>query len=119
MVNVKDHVTITPGYTTRKPTQTRPHIIPDDTEVSAPLTYPYDGKSGNISPLHRYNTRARRMQGHDLMANHIATVQPLNPPNKTIHTYSVQKSGEDWAHTNNTTGDVVIQPGRMNALICS
>ena len=58
------------------------------------------------------------MKVHDLMANHIATAQPLNPPNKAVPTYSVQKIGEDWAHTNNTTGDVTIHPGRMNAVIC-
>ena len=52
------------------------------------------------------------------MSKHTATVQPLNPPNKSVHTYSVQKSGEDWAHTKNTTGDVTIQIGRMNAIIC-
>ena len=115
-VNVKDHVTITPGCATRKPTQIRPHIIPNDTEARAPLTHPYDGKSGNIPPVNRYNTRARRMQGHNLMSNHIATVQLLNPPNEAVHTYLVQKSGEDWAHTKNTTGYVTIQPGRMNAV---
>ena len=58
------------------------------------------------------------MQVHNLMSDHIATFQPLNPSNKAVHTYSVQKAGEDWAHTNNTTGDMTIQPGSMNALIC-
>ena len=56
-VNVKYHVTITPGNATSKPTQTRPDIIPDDTETHAPLTHPYEGKSGNIPLVHRYNTR--------------------------------------------------------------
>ena len=107
-VNVKDHVTITRGRATRKPTQTRPHIILYDTEACAPLTHPYNGKSVKIPSVHRYNTIARIMQGHNLMANHIATVQPLNPPNKAVHTYSVQKPGEYWAHPNNTTGDVTI-----------
>ena len=51
------------------------------------------------------------------MANHMKTLQPPNPPNKAGHTYSVHKSGEDWAHTNKTTGDVMIQPGRMNDVI--
>ena len=85
-VNIKDHVTITPGRKTRKPTQTIPHVIPDETEAFAPLTHPYNGKPDKIPPVHIYNTRARRMQGHDLMANQIATVQPLNPPNKAVHT---------------------------------
>ena len=52
------------------------------------------------------------------MSDHIATVQPLNPPNKGVHTHSVQKEGEDWAHTNKTTGYVTIQPGRTNTVIC-
>ena len=52
-VNVKDHVTINPGRATGKPTQTRPHVIPDYTEARAPLTHPYDGNSGNIPPVHR------------------------------------------------------------------
>ena len=85
-VNVKNHVPITPGRTTRKPDKIRPHVIPYDTEACVPLTHPYDGKSGNITPVHRYNTRSSIMQGHDLMANHIATVQLLNPPNKEVHT---------------------------------
>ena len=57
------------------------------------------------------------MQVHDLISNHTATVQLINPPNKAVHTYSVQKVGVDWAHTNNTTEDVTIQPGRMNTVI--
>ena len=81
------------------------------------MMYPYDGKSGNIPPVHRYNTRARRMQRHDLMSNLIATGQPLNPSTKAVHTYSVQKLGEEWAHTNNKTGDVTIQPRQMTAVI--
>ena len=58
------------------------------------------------------------MQGHNILAKNIATVQPLNPPNISVPTYSVQKTGEDWAHTNKTTGDVTIHPGQMNAVIC-
>ena len=52
-VKVKYHVTITPGRATRKPTQTRPHVIPDDTEAHAPLTNPYYEKPCNIPPVHR------------------------------------------------------------------
>ena len=52
------------------------------------------------------------------MANHIEKVQPLNPPNKVVYTYSVQKVVEDWAHTKNTTRDMTIQTGRTNAVIC-
>ena len=68
-VNVKNHVTTTPGHATRKKTQTRTHVIPDDTEACAPMTHLYNGNSGKIPPVHRYNTRARIMQCHDLMAN--------------------------------------------------
>ena len=53
------------------------------------------------------------------MANHIATVQPLNPPNIAVPTYSVQKIGEYCAHTNKTTGDVTIHPGQMNVVLCT
>ena len=81
-VNVKNHVTITPGRATSKPTHTRHHIIPDDTEACESLTHPYDEKSGNIPPVHKYNTRARIIHVNNLMANHIATVQLINPPNK-------------------------------------
>ena len=89
--NLKDNLTINPGRTTRKKTQTRAHVIPDDTEACAPLTHPYNLKSGNIPPVHRYSKNARRMQGHDLMANDIATVQLINTTNKAVHTYPVQK----------------------------
>ena len=57
------------------------------------------------------------MQVHDIMPNHIATFQPLDPPNIAVPTYSIKKTGEDWAHTNKTTGDVTIHPGRMNVVI--
>ena len=57
------------------------------------------------------------MQGHNLMTNHIATLQPLNPPNIAFPTYSVQKTGEYWAHTNKTIGEVIIHLGQMNAVI--
>ena len=117
-VKVKYHVTITPWRATRKPTQKKPHVITDDTEERAPLTHPYNGKSGNITLVHRYNTKAIIMQVHDQISNHIATVQTLNTPNKAVPTYSVQKTGEDWAHTNKTTGYVTIHPGQMNAVIC-
>ena len=117
-MKIKYQVTITLGHVPHKPTETKPHVIPDDTDARSPLTHPYYGKSGNIPLVHRYNTISRRIQGHDLMANHTATVQPLNPPNIAVPTYSVQKTGEDWSHTNNTTGDVTIQTGRMNTVIC-
>ena len=44
-VKLKYQVTITPGRAPRKPTQTKPHVIPDDTEARSPLTHPYNGKS--------------------------------------------------------------------------
>ena len=62
-VKVKDKVTITPGRTTRKQTQTKSHVIPDDTEARSPLTHPYNGKSGSIPLVHRYNTIEIIMQG--------------------------------------------------------
>ena len=115
---VKDKVTITPWRAPWKPTQKKSHVIPDDTKARSPLTKPYNGNSYNIPLVQRYNTISRRMQGHELMANHIATFQPLNPPNIAVPTYSFQKTVEDWEQINKTTGDMKIHPGQMNALIC-
>ena len=58
------------------------------------------------------------MKGHNLMANHVATVHLHIPPHIPIPTYKINISGEDWAHTNNKTGEVTIQPGQINAVTC-
>ena len=49
---------------------------------------------------------------------HVATVQPLNPPNIAVPKYSVHKTGEEWEHTKKTTGVLIIHLGQMNAEIC-
>ena len=117
-VREKEKVTMTQGRAPRQPDQTRPHVILDDTDARSPLTHPYNGNICNIPPVHIYKTRARRMQDHDLMANHVATVQPLNTPEMAIPAYSINKTGEEWAHTNKTTGDMKIHPVQLNAVIC-
>ena len=53
------------------------------------------------------------------MANHVATVHLHIPPHIPIPTYKINISGEDWAHTNNKTGEVTIQPGQINAVTCT
>ena len=52
------------------------------------------------------------------MVNHVATGQPQNPRYIAVPVYSVHKTGEDWAHTNKTTGDVEIHPGQINVIMC-
>ena len=42
------------------------------------------------------------MKVQNLMVNHIATVQPINPPNIAIPKYSDKKIGEYWAYNNKT-----------------
>ena len=51
------------------------------------------------------------------MAKHVATVQPQNPHHIAFTAYSVHRTGEDWAHTNKTTGYVTIHPVQINAVI--
>ena len=85
--------------------------------VVTPLSIYHDRNTYNILLVHRYNTRARRMQGHNLMDNHVEIVRPKNPPHIEVPAYSVHKTGEDWAHTNNTTVDATIHMGHINAVI--
>ena len=58
------------------------------------------------------------MKGHNLMANHVETVQMHIPPHIPIPTYTIHIPGEDWAHTNMTTGEVTIQKGQINTVTC-
>ena len=58
------------------------------------------------------------MKGHNIMANHVAIFHPQRPPHIIVPTYSVHKTGEDWAHTNKTTGDMTIHPVKIKAVMC-
>ena len=94
------------------------HFIPDETEVISPKKHPYDGITFNVPLVHRYNTRARRLKGYNIMSNHVATIPPPikmlapAPTNTAVHI-----TGEDWLHTNRTTGEVTIHPGIINAFV--
>ena len=69
--------------------------------------------------VHRYNTRARRLKGQNLMPNNVATITTPRQPTTSLLAYTVHRTGEEWAHTNKTTGEVTIYPGEINAVICT
>ena len=51
------------------------------------------------------------------MANHVETVHPHRPLQKSVPAYMIHITEEYWAHTNKTTGEVTTQPGQINAAI--
>ena len=57
------------------------------------------------------------LKGHNTMANHVAKILPPIQPPISSPKYRVHRTREDWARTNKTTGEVIIQPGKMNAVI--
>ena len=67
-------ITITPCHAVGQPPQKAPCVIPDDTKPIPPSKNQYDGNPIHIPPVHRYNTRARRLKVHDIMENHITTI---------------------------------------------
>ena len=89
----KEIVTMTPDWLKRKPPQTEPHVIPDDTEARSPVIHPYNGSTFNIPLVHIYNTRARRMKVHNLMVNNVVTVQPHKPPQTSVHEFKIHRTG--------------------------
>ena len=58
------------------------------------------------------------MKGHNLMANHVATVLPYRLPQKSVPAYTIHIIGKEWAHANKITGEVTIQPDQINAVAC-
>ena len=52
------------------------------------------------------------------MGNHVAKFQPYRPTQTAVPTYTIHRTGEYWAHTNKTTGEVTIQPRQINAVVC-
>ena len=58
------------------------------------------------------------MKVHNLMASHVAAVQPQRPPQTAVPAYTIHRTKEEWAHTNNTTGDVKIKSVQINTLMC-
>ena len=117
MVNRKAKITMTPGRAKRQPPHTEPHIIPDDTEIIPQIPHPYDGSLCNIPLIQKYNISSRRLKVHNLMANLVETFPPPRQPPTSLLAYKVHRKGEDWAHTNKTTGEVKIQTLQTNANI--
>ena len=109
---------MTPGHAKSQPPQTELHIIPDDTEVISPKSHTYGGILFNVPLVYGYNTRARHLKGHNLMANHVAKIPPPRQiPNPSPTNTTVNRTGEELVHTKRTTGEVKIQPVLMNAFI--
>ena len=64
-----------------------------------------------------YNTWERRLQGQELMENHVATIKtptylPRNPA-PLVH-----PAGEYWVVIDQETGKLTLELGRENAVIC-
>ena len=49
--NIKTKIAMTPGRAKKQPDQTKPHVIPYDTEVIPPILHPYDGSTYNVLPV--------------------------------------------------------------------
>ena len=95
-VDPNGDITFQPGCTPRRPPQCVPHIIPYDTEPMPPAARQKAAETHKIPTQHRYNTRVRRLQGYDLMANHVATIN--TPPYKPSKPEPlVRPAREEWA----------------------
>ena len=64
-------ITFQPGRAPRRPPQRVPHIIPDYTKSMPPAAEKKSEETHRIPTHHRYNTRARLLQGQDPMENHV------------------------------------------------
>ena len=106
-----------PGRLKSQPLQTEPYVIPDDREVRQQVAHPFGGSTLNVPLIHRYNTRARKIKGHNLIAKPMAKIQSHRPPPISGPAYIIHRRGEDWDHTNNKTGEVTIHKGKMNVVI--
>ena len=81
-----------------------------------PIAHQKAAETHKIPTQLRYNTREKNIQGQDLIANHVATIN--TPPYKSSKPAPlVRLAGEDWAVINQVTGNLVLQPGRANAVI--
>ena len=110
-------IALQPGHAPIQPPQRIPHIIPYDTKPMPPAAHQNTEETHKIPTQHRYNTRARIIQGQDLMENHVATINtPPSKPSKPAPL--VRPAGEDWAVIDQVTGNLTLRPGRANAVIC-
>ena len=82
-VEPKGDISFRTGRVPRRPTQCVPHIIPDDTKPLPPAAHKKASETPRVPQEHRYNTRARRIQGQYLMENHVTTINtPTYTPSK-------------------------------------
>ena len=58
------------------------------------------------------------MKVHNLMANHVATLQLYRTPLISVPAYTIHQTGEYWAHTNKATVEVTIHLGQINVFVC-
>ena len=75
---------MTPGCASSTPPQMVSQVVPDDTEVIPPDMHPYYGNPIQVPPVQKYNKRARKLNGNNLLANHVTTIAP--PIQIPIHT---------------------------------
>ena len=81
-----------------------------------PVAHQKAAEIPKVTQENRYNTRARNIQGQDLMANHVETITtPTDTPSKPAPL--MRPAGEDWAVIDQVTGKLTLEPGIANAVI--
>ena len=78
-LNTPGHISINLVRVNKPPPQEVPHMIPDNTEPKPPTAHRNTRGDPPVTSVHRYNTRAFLFQYQYLMANHVATINPLTP----------------------------------------
>ena len=108
-VKRQEPVTMKPGRAPKKAYQQENQIIPYDTKTMPLVKKNNDSNPTHVPKVHRHSTRVRRLQVHNIMANHVTKTEPPSimshhspPPNLVCQT------GDDWLITNNANSEVTI-----------
>ena len=118
MLDTNNIIAMTPVYASRQPIQTVPHLVTDDADIIPPYMHPYDISNIKVPLVQKYNTRAIRLKGHNIMANHVTTIALTRKmSNNAPTTTTVLQTGDNLSLTNNDKVKVTIQTGQMNYFI--
>ena len=91
--------------------------MPDDTEPMTPTAHQKAEEIHKVARQKRYNTREICLQEQDFMENHAAIINtPTAKPDNIAPL--VRLSGEYWEVIDQVIGNLTLQPGRANAVIC-
>ena len=65
-----------------------------------------------------YNTRARKLKGQNIMANHVMKITlPQKIPTPASSHVKISQTVEDWEIRDTKTGEVTTQPCKINEVI--